>query len=533
MVINKIVIKNFKSFKDFELTLPNDIAIIVGDNEVGKTSLLEAINLALTSQLNGRNIVYELTPYIFNSSVKNEYIRMLRNGDNPVPPSIIIELYLKENQDIASLKGSNNTKRENCPGIQLLIQFNDDYADEYLKYIENPSEVQTIPVEYYEVKWYSFAYNTITRRSIPFNVTLVDTTSSKTFYGADKYISNIINDVLDDREKAQLSLSYRKLKESFASQDAISQINNKINLTKGNITDKNLEVSIDISSNSHWESALTSYLDDVPFSYAGKGEQSSVQMKLALETNAQDSSIVLVEEPENHLSFSNMNKLIKGISEKCVGKQLILTTHSTYVINKLGLENLILFNNNKKTMSLSNLSDETKDYFKKLPDYDTLRMVLATDPILCEGPSDELIIQKAYLNKYGKLPVEDGVDIITVKGLSFKRFLEIAKLLNKKVKVVTDNDGDTTALKKKYIDYDGYGDIKIYYDEDTQYKTLEPQICKINDLDTLNNLFERDDKNIDDMQHYMVNNKTSCALKIFESDENIKLPRYIYNAIKK
>ena len=184
-------------------------------------------------------------------------------------------------------------------------------------------------------------------------------------------------------------------------------------------------------------------------------------------------------------------------------------------------------------MSLSDLSDETKDYFKKLPGYDTLRMVLSTDPILCEGPSDELIIQKAYINRYGKLPIEDGVDIITVKGLSFKRFLEIAKLLGKKVSVVTDNDGDIDGLINKYKDYNGIDGIHICYDNDIEYKTLEPQICKVNDLDTLNSVLEKNYKTKKEIQDYMINNKTTSALKIFESDKSINLPRYIYDAIKK
>lgn len=72
--------------------------------------------------------------------------------------------------------------------------------------------------------------------------------------------------------------------------------------------------------------------------------------------------------------------------------------------------------------------------------------------ILCKGPSDELIIQKSYLNEYAKLQIEDGIDVITVKGLSFKRFLEIIKLLDKPIKVVIDDD--INAIKEKYKEYD-------------------------------------------------------------------------------
>src|SRR5690606_1540624 len=141
------------------------------------------------------------------------------------------------------------------------------------------------------------------------------------------------------------------------------------------------------------------------------------------------------------------------ILEKCEGKQLIITTHSTFVLNKLGLDKVVLINNGCH-MTLRDLKKETYNYYKKLPGYDTLRLLLSEKTILVEGPSDELIVQKAYFQKYNKLPIEDGIDVITVRGLSFKRFLEIADLLKKKVSVIIDNDGDVRKnIIEKYGDY--------------------------------------------------------------------------------
>ena len=41
-----------------------DLNIIVGNNECGKSTLLEAIHLALSGQLNGRPIQTELHPHL-------------------------------------------------------------------------------------------------------------------------------------------------------------------------------------------------------------------------------------------------------------------------------------------------------------------------------------------------------------------------------------------------------------------------------------------------------------------------------------
>jgi len=53
MNIQKVIIQNFKTLRNFEINLNKELNIIVGDNEAGKSTLLDAINLVLTGQLNG------------------------------------------------------------------------------------------------------------------------------------------------------------------------------------------------------------------------------------------------------------------------------------------------------------------------------------------------------------------------------------------------------------------------------------------------------------------------------------------------
>ncbi len=84
MIINKIVIENYKGLDKFDLEFNNDLNIVVGDNEVGKSSLLEAINLALTGFLNGRNIHYEISPYLFNKVAVEEYINKIKMTKKPL-----------------------------------------------------------------------------------------------------------------------------------------------------------------------------------------------------------------------------------------------------------------------------------------------------------------------------------------------------------------------------------------------------------------------------------------------------------------
>jgi AAA15 family ATPase/GTPase len=535
MIIEKVVIQNFKSLGSFELQLNEDLNIIVGNNETGKSTILEAIFLCLTGTFNGKRIENELSPYLFNKHCVDKYLESLLNGPTLEIPEILIELYFKNSSDLAKLKGTNNTKHENVPGIYLKIAFDEDYSEEYQKYIEAPEKVTTIPTEYFKPTWLAFSNNAITKRSIPVTPTLIDTATIRLQFGTDYYLQRIINDQLTGKEKTGLSLEYRKLKETFADQESIKSINQKLQAEKGLISEKNLTVSIDITQKANWETSLTSYLDEIPFQYVGKGDQSILKMLLALERKGDTSDIILIEEPENHLSFSNMNFLISKISEKCVGKQLIIATHSAFVANKLGLEKLILIGEALQTIRFNELQPDTQNYFKKLPGYDTLRFILSKKAILVEGPSDELFVQKAYrLSNNDRLPIQDGIDVISVRGLSFKRFLNISKILENKVVVITDNDGEyQKEIIDKYADYARLPNISICADSDDNCPTLEPQIVKCNDLEVLNQILGREETRPSDLIDYMVKNKTECALRLFETDLAITIPQYILDGITK
>ena len=222
------------------------------------------------------------------------------------------------------------------------------------------------------------------------------------------------------------------------------------------------------------------------------------------------------------------------IRKDCADRQVIITTHSAFVLNKLGIDNLRLVSRSGQTATLAGLTPDTKDYFMKLPGYDTLRLILSKRSILVEGPSDELVVQRAYKDKHGKPPLENGVDVISVGSLAFKRFLQVAALLSLDVRVVTDNDGVVEALKSRYKDYlnGTHPTIKICYDGNVESRTLEPQLLKANSREMLNSILGTSHKDDAALLKYMDQNKTDCALKMFESKEDWVTPDYIANAIE-
>lgn len=562
MYIKKIIIENFKCFKGrFPLELNSGLNILVGDNEAGKSTILEAIHLVLSGFLNGRYLKSELTQDLFNNDVRDGYLESLKKNPGsdeiPLPPEIIIEIFIdgfkKEDDSLrAMFEGGANSTRQKACGVQFKIALNATHQAYYEDLVKN-GDVQSIPIEYYDFSWSSFARDaSVTPTKIPVKSALIDSSSNRYQNGSDVYIARILKDHLENQDKIKVEQAHRRMKETFRDDQSIKDVNKLIKKAI-DISNKKVELSVDFSTKNAWENSLVTCIDDVPFHYVGKGEQCIVKTKLALShKKSQEASTLLLEEPENHLSHTKLNQLIKYIKASNTEKQIIISTHSSFVANKLGLGNLVLLNVDKTTKlrketRLNDLEKETKDYFDKLSGYDTLRLVLCKKAILVEGDSDELVVQKAYMiNNDGKLPIEDGIDVISV-GLSFLRFLEIAEKINQPVAVVTDNDGDINALEKKYSDYLGNNSkefINIYFDKNIDngdlvigdkkfnYNTLEPKLLKCNSRVVFNKILKKNYSTDDDLLKYMNKNKTECALKIIDTKEKINFPEYILDAIK-
>jgi predicted ATP-dependent endonuclease of OLD family len=531
MSLERVLVKNYRVLASVDIKLRPDLNVIVGDNESGKSTLLEAINLALKCQINRRPAAYELHPFLFNTKCVAEYIGALREGKRTPPPEILIELFFSDDEALAMLKGTNNSEGENQPGISLRIKLDDEsFKEEYQNYIADPTLVASVPVEYYEVVWQTFAGERIKPRTVPIRSSLIDPSTISDTYAAGRYVVEFTKDYLSAKEQVDLCLSYRKMRDAFRDNTCIGRINAELAKEKRVISDKTLSVALDMTARAGWESAVMPHLDDIPITLAGRGEQSSVKIKLALK--AQESAeIVMVEEPENHLSHSNLSRLVAHMSANAVKKQLIIATHSNFVLNKLGVEHVLLFNG-QTGISLSDLSPDTESYFKRLPGYDTLRMILAKRTILVEGPSDELIVQKAFLQKHNVLPLQEGVEVISVYSLAFKRFLEIARALRIDTRVVTDNDGMAESVSEKYKEFEGKENIRIHFSSDNSLFTLEVHLVALNDLAKLNKILSTSFDTKEDLLNHMLSNKTDCALKIFESAESITVPAYIDDAIQ-
>lgn len=313
-MIRSVKIENFKCIKgSFTLDFKKGINILVGNNEAGKSTILEAIHLALSGIFRGKLVKGNLTQYLFNYDVVKEYIENVNNEEASEPPYILIELYLDEVLPI--LEGDKFSEKKTLgktSGIALKIALDEKYNEEYESLIKS-GNIESLPIEYYDVEWYSFARKALTSRSIPIKSSFIDVGFSKFRNGSDIYISRIVQNILDTEEKTKVAQAYRKVKETFSKDQSIADINSKItNISK--LSNKEIELTVDLGSSSTWDGSLITQLDKIPFDFIGKGEQSIIKTDLALSNKrAEASSIILIEEPECHISHTRLNQLLNNI----------------------------------------------------------------------------------------------------------------------------------------------------------------------------------------------------------------------------
>ncbi|WP_231732530.1 hypothetical protein [Stenotrophomonas sp. KCTC 12332] len=110
-------------------------------------------------------------------------------------------------------------------GIRLLVELNDDYREEFNAYLQQHQGAVSLPVEYYTVRWYSFANNGVTARSIPFDSTIIDTHGIKDLVRCRSLYRRHHRSALTPAQRVSLSLSFRRMRQSFSEEADVAAIN--------------------------------------------------------------------------------------------------------------------------------------------------------------------------------------------------------------------------------------------------------------------------------------------------------------------
>jgi predicted ATP-dependent endonuclease of OLD family len=476
VLVKSIKLVNFKKFRDDLLEFNDDVNIFVGDNNAGKSTILEALEIVLNYSHRGRPFNGEFSPDLFNQDAVTRFLA----SDLSIKhmPSLIIEAYI---DGVPEYRGSNNSLKADAQGVVVQACFDPSLEAVYETHLLTKPNITSIPIEFYKVEWLDFGWNPIKPIAKKFKALYIDPTRIHPTMGKNQYISSILNTALAKEELVKLTLNYRENLQVFNNSEEVKTVNASLDADHL-ITDSKLTIAASTLPAGSIQTGLQLEVNDVPFHFIGKGEQSNVQIKLAIQNKSHDIDLVMMEEPENHLSHTNLNKLVHYIENQRGNKQLFLTTHSSYVLNKLSIDKICLVQSGYKR--LHTLDAKVVKTLKRLPGYDTLRVALSGKVILVEGPSDELVLKKIYKRKHNRLPEQDGIDIIVVRGVGFKTFIEVGKEIGTEIHVLRDNDGDYDGnVVQGRLEYVAFPNIQLYSSKNDAEFSLEPAMIYANAID--------------------------------------------------
>ena len=517
MIIKRMKIINFKKFYgENNIKFNEDINIIIGDNEAGKSSILLALDLILSGSQNKIETIG--LENLFNCRIIDEFMNSDR--DFAKLPELIIELYMKDT-GIPELYGNNNKETIMSDGISLKIKPDEDFTKAIIESLSKENAV--FPFEYYKCVFKKFSDESYNNYKRPIKHIVIDSSNISSEYHMREYVSSLYSAYTDSSSKNLYNLEFRKLKKDFEN-TSLAILNKKV---------PNINFGLSTNNKYSLENNMTIYDNGIDLWNKGSGTQCMLKIKSSLDKKSENIDLILIEEPENHLSDLNMRKMIQDIRESNK-KQMFITTHNSMICSRLNLKKIIALGENKiSTSEFSLIEDETADFFIKCPSNTILNFILSSKVILVEGAAEYILLEKFYKLHTNSDANIDKINIISVNGLSFKRYLDVAKKLNIKVAVITDNDKDyNSKIEEKYKEYINDDNIQIFSDTDDKRYTFE--VCLYNDNE--NYLNKHIITTEADKLKFMLNNKSESAyriLKDLENDsDNFTIPKYIMDAIE-
>ena len=182
----------------------------------------------------------------------------------------------------------------------------------------------------------------------------------------------------------------------------------------------------------------------------GLGTSNLMYMACEMLLNKADdgfSSFLLIEEPEAHLHAQRQLKLIQSIQNMTPNQQIFITTHSPLLTSVVDLKNLILIQDKKvypMGKGYTNLDDGDYEYLQRYLDATKANLFFAKGIIIVEGPGEELLLP-SIAKIIGKNLTDYGISIVDVRSTGLRRY---AKILQRKegdeiripVACITDRD---------------------------------------------------------------------------------------------
>ncbi|WP_424355391.1 ATP-dependent nuclease [Methanobacterium sp. MBAC-LM] len=460
-MIKKIRVANFRCLKNVELKIENDMTVIVGENDCGKSSIIHALKIIfqnLTPEIDDfHNSATEMTIEVemedkslikkFIRDAENEIILettitiskdSIENIKTKIDSEEFIALEETEKKDILfDLSGEIGLKPRSNTVIPTLI----NNIHEKIEEIEN-NDYNFIPSSFP-------GYNTIFLDGTKFND--INSTFKQIHF---KEIRNKIwfekledGSTIEEVILNKLGSYSTKLQEEIEEEGFIEKLKGYLpELTGIKIEPQFHRSDINVGVKVQFLDGI----NEIPVNKKGDGTRRRITMALLeyqKELDEEITSYYIFDEPDTHLhvkaqvEFLDIIKRFTGIN-----RQIIVTTHSPFIINAVKpkqIRVLSLEDNSTKIQPL--FDDGNVRWTLDLLGITNTNLFFSRKILIVEGESEEIFIKIAYERFFGNNLHNDLVKLIKREGIEdVPRFAEVLTQFVQPddIYILIDNDGD-------------------------------------------------------------------------------------------
>lgn len=456
--LQTVRIKGFRGFRNIEVDFENT-TVLVGTNNAGKTTLLKALQLALTnSHFISNDDFFYCEEHIDDTIIVDVlFVPLDEDGNstnefnevwNDVFKAERIGISAEGNQIMAFrtiIKENNKTFRKQ----QFYIDQWEEFLKEGINWYDNEYD-----------KELSFYFDEIPFFYLEANRDILEDIKSKS-----SYLGRILSSL-------EFSLENKHKIEELISELNSTTIGSSDILTELETTLKELDTAMDNTNNTVQLTPFTKKVRDLnkgirinysefSMDYHGMGTRSwssllvlksflNLNHRIYMDNGKPYYPILAIEEPESHLHPNAQKKLYSQINE-IVG-QKIISTHSNYIAanaNLSEIRSLIKEESNIRIGKLfvDNIDDEDNRKIKRQVINTRGELFFSKVVILCEGETEEQSLPLLIEKQLNLDMVSIGINIIGINGGgNYFPFIYFCESLG--IKWFILSDGENPILKK-------------------------------------------------------------------------------------
>ncbi len=472
MRIRELKVNNYRCFEHIFMEDISNLVILIGENDTGKSFLLEAVRL-LGEKKNMSYLNIEGYEYLCFGAEPS--------ADQPIKINAVLNLNHEDRKTLQKSSSSSFVSRGDL-SISLEVGINNGFsfywktiegeglpplfsneATYYPKFMTKNGQFKKVSKDGSSVSIDPASVTQTIERLLHSKIKFIPAVrdrpaKSEDFFKRDPLIPESTEEIIKSNASETVPASQKKW--SHYNKDMKQFVEGSMRLVgKDLVFDKNIKGEM---------VPIHPYLK-------GSGEQMILHLLHEIENTSAD--IVLIEEPENHLHPRLIKKLMKRIKEisEQQGKQFFITTHSPFVIDSGLLSDVWFIWQEEGSTKIKRVTDKkelgSKFFQMGINPGDFL---LSNFILIVEGESDRIFLQ-GVAGKLEKNIGEKGITIIDAGGdtkeePNYKLCREVCQNVPLPIRLLLDKGGAKhkvklikNGIKEEDIKIWERGDIEDFY----------------------------------------------------------------------